>query len=122
MATDILPPIYEILHAAVPVEAIVGINIYRHGRAPQTTLARYIVWSVIGDDVQNTLSELPSVDKLSVQIDCYHTTDGGVADLARAVRDAMAPHSYMVGIVVDEREAGTNLYRMGLQFDYWHSR
>lgn len=122
MATDILPPLYELLHGAAAVVAIVGAKIYRHGRAPQGTVAPYIVWNAIGADVQNTLSELPSVDKLAIQVDCYHTTDGGVATLARAARDAIEPRAHMVGIVVDEKEVETSLYRMSLQFDYWHSR
>lgn len=119
-----LPPIYQHLKAAPAVTALLGANpkVYRHGLAPQGTAAPYVVWMVISGDPQNNLSDAPGMDRLTLQVDCYATTDGGVETLARAVRDALEPHAHMTGLPVDERETDTGLYRMALQFDYFLSR
>jgi hypothetical protein len=122
VATTFLPPIYALLRAAPEVTALVGTKIYAHGRAPQGAVPPYVVWSVVGGDPENTLSETPDLDRLALQVDCYHTADQGVDALARAVRDALEPRAHMTGIVVNEREVETTYYRIGLQFDFWHSR
>jgi hypothetical protein len=119
-----LPPVFALLKAAPAVTAILGANpkVFRHGIAPQGTVAPYVVWLVVGADPENNLSDPPPVDRIVIQVDCYHTTDGGVEALATAVRDALEPHMHMTGIPVDQREPDTGLYRIGLQFDYWMSR
>jgi hypothetical protein len=120
-----MPPIFATLRASGAVVAIVGSNparIYRHGVVQQGTPAPYIAWSVIGSAPENNLSDPPPADRIAVQVDCYHTTDQGVVDLATAVRDAIEQYAHMTGTVVDERERETNLYRMSLQFDYWLGR
>jgi hypothetical protein len=120
----LLPNIFGLLKAAPAVTAIIGATpkAYRHGTAPQGTVAPYVVWTVISGDPENTLSEAPLVDRLTLQVDCYHTTDGGIEQLAQAVRDALEPHMHLTGIPIDQREPDTGLYRIGLQFDAWHSR
>jgi hypothetical protein len=120
----LLPPVFALLKAAPAVTAILGAlpKVYRHGLAPQGTVAPYVVWMVIAGDPQNTLSETPGVDRLTIQVDCYDTTDGGVETLAAAVRDALEPSMYLTGIPIDDREPDTALYRIGLQFDVWQSR
>lgn len=120
-----LPPIFALLKAAPAVTAIVGANpvkVYRHGTAPQGTTAPYIVWSVISGVPENNLSDLPPVDRVTVQVDAYHTTDQGVVDLAKAIRDAIEPHAHMTGMPVDQRETETQLFRIALQFDVWQGR
>lgn len=120
-----LPNIYQILRESAQVKAIVGASpsrIYRHESAPQDTTKPYITWLVITGLPQNTLSEAPEIDAMSVQIDCWHQTDKGVEALAVAVRDAMEVVSHMTGIILNEREQQTKLYRVALQFDVWLDR
>lgn len=120
-----LPPIFTTLKASPAVTAIVGATpprVYRHGHVPQGTAAPYVAWLVIGADPENNLSDAPPTDRLILQVDCYHSTDGGIVDLAQAVRDALEPHAHLTGIPIDQREAETNLYRIALQFDWWLSR
>jgi hypothetical protein len=120
----LLPNIFGLLKAAPAVTAILGAppKVYRHGIAPQGTVAPYVVWLVVAGEPENNLSGAPSTDRLVLQVDSYHISDGGVEQLAQAVRDALEPSMHMTGIVVDEREPDTALYRIGLQFDSWLSR
>jgi hypothetical protein len=120
-----LPPIFALLKASGAVTSIVGTTparIYRHGIAPQGAVPPYVVWSVISGVPENNLSELPPVDRVTVQVDCYHTADQGVVDLATAVRDALEPYGHLTGMPVDQRETETNLYRIALQFDIFQPR
>lgn len=119
-----LPPVFALLKASAAVTAILGAvpRVYRHGIAPQGTVAPYVTWLVVGSDPENNLSDPPPTDRIVLQVDCWSTTDGGVEDLAQAVRDAIEPTAHMTGIVVNEREPDTGLYRLALQFDYWLSR
>lgn len=117
-----LPPIFKWLKDSSAVQAIVDTRVYRHGSAPQDTTRPYVTWQLVSGIPDNTLSELPEVDRLAVQVDCWHQTDAGVEQLARAVRDAIEPHGHMTNIVINLREPETKLYRIGLQFDIWLDR
>lgn len=117
-----MPAVYALLRSSPAVLALVGQRIYRHGRAPQDTVAPYIAWLIVTGDPENNLSDTPPHDRMVVQIDCYHHTDAGVEQLATAVRDALEPHAHMTGQPVDERETETKLFRMALQFDFWVAR
>ena len=117
-----LPPIYPTLSAWPAVSAIVGTRIYPHADAPQDVTAPYVTWFVAGGAPVNTLSEPPLVDQMTVQIDCWHNTSSGVIALAESVRDAIEPHAHVTGYPINARDAETQLYRFGLQLDWWLSR
>jgi hypothetical protein len=121
-----LPPIYTTLRASSDVVAIVGNRIYRHGSAPQDVVSAvpkvaYVTWFGMIDP-ENNLSGLPPMDRVVVQVDCWHPTDAGVVTLATEVRDAIEPHAHMTGGPNDSKEPETGLYRMTLQFDWLLSR
>jgi hypothetical protein len=118
-----LPPIYTWLKVSA-VQAIIGNppRAYRHGDAPQDTTRPYVTWSIVSGIPENELSDAPKVDRLTVQLDCWHQTDKGVEDLAAAVRNAVEPQGHMTNIVINLREPETRLYRIGLQFDIWLPR
>jgi hypothetical protein len=119
-----LPPIFQTLKAAGAVTPLIGNppRAYRHGAAPQDVIKPYVTWFIVGGVPENTMSETPQIDRLPVQIDCWHTTDSGVEALAVAVRDAMEGVTHMTGIILDEQEPETKLYRISMQFDYWLPR
>lgn len=117
-----LPPIYSTLQASGAVVAMVGTRIYRHGRAPQDVAVPYVTWTLVAGAPENHLSGLPSVDRQTVQIDCWHRTDEGCDALATAVRDAIEPHAHMTGAPIDQRDPDTKLWRMALQLDWWMPR
>lgn len=119
------PPVFVTLKASQEVKNIVGTNrprIYRHGVAPQDTARPYITWSVLSGVPENNLSDLPPVDHVAVQIDCWHQTDAGIEALAMAVRDAVEPVAHMTSTAIDLRETETKLYRISIQFDWWLGR
>lgn len=119
------PPIFATLKASQEVKNIVGTNpprIYRHGSAPQEMTRPYVTWSVISGVPENNLSDLPPIDRVSVEIDCWHQTDAGIETLALAVRDAIEPVAHMTATVIDLRETETKLYRVAMQFDWWLNR
>ena len=114
-----LPPIYPTLSAWPAVSAIVGTRIYPHADAPQDVTAPYVTWFMAGGAPVNTLSDPPLVDQMTVQIDCWHNTSAGVIALAESVRDAIEPHAHITGYPINARDAETQLYRFGLQLDWW---
>jgi len=121
----ILPPVFQALKASTAVKNIVGTNpprIYRHGVAPQDVTKPYVTWFVVTGVPENHLSGTPTTDRISVQVDCWHQTDQGVDTLAEAVRDAAEPSAHMTGIIINEREAETKLYRIAMQFDWFWPR
>lgn len=120
-----LPPIFPILAASSTVTNIIGTNpvrAYRHGAAPQDTSKPYVTWSLISGLPDNTLSELPKVDRLTFEVDCWSMDGTQVENLAIAVRDALEPFCHMTGMPLNNREPETKLYRIALQFDYWLDR
>ena len=117
-----LPPIYPTLSAWPAVSALVGTRIYPHADAPQDVTAPYVTWFMAGGAPVNTLSEPPLVDLMTAQVDCWHATSAGVVQLASAVRDAIEPHAHITGYPINARDAETQLYRFGLQLDWWLSR
>lgn len=121
-----LPPVFQKLKASADVKNIVGSNpprIYRHGAAPQDTSKPYITWALVGAAPENNLSSTPPIDAYIVQVDCWHQTDSGIESLAEAARNALEPYAHMTGIPINQRElSDTKLFRISLQFDWWHER
>jgi len=125
------PPVFQTLKASADVTNIVGTNpprIYRHGSAPQrdvndnTPLQPYVTWMVVTGTPENQLSDVPLIDRVTVQVDCWHPTDKGIVPFAQAVRDAIEPTAHMTAMPVDERDPETKLYRIALEFDWFLDR
>ena len=125
-----LPPVFPALMASSAVKAIVGsppvARVYRHGAAPQGLTEPYITWALVTGQPYNTLSELPAVDRQTVQIDCWYQAlligANQIEVLADAVRDAIEPHAHMTATLLNLQEPGTKLYRISMQFDWFLSR
>jgi hypothetical protein len=124
-----LPPVFRTLKAADPVTAIVQARIWRHGDAeqgPPVDLVNerrpYITWFVAGAAPANQLSGTPGADLMPVQLDLWHPTDKGIEELGTAVRDAIEPYAHWTGLVADQRDKESGLFRLSLQFDWWRLR
>lgn len=120
-----LPSVFQILKASTAVKAIVGSaspRIYRFSTAPEDVVAPYVTWFLIVGTPENNLSDPPPLDRMAVQIDCWHQTDAGCDSLATAVRDAMELVCHMTGVVVNNRDPDTKLYRLAMQFDVFNGR
>ena len=124
-----LPKVRATLKASSPVVTLVGDRIWRHNNAPQDIVADarerglgYVTWFLVTGDPQNTLSELPSKDRMTIQIDNWHPSDSACEQLATMVRNAIEPYAHMTGQPIDGRDPATKLYRMALQFDWFVDR
>jgi hypothetical protein len=121
-----LPLVFPLLAYDARVASIVGDRIFRFGEAPQRVQAPYITWSVVASTPENTLSELPVVDRHEVQIDCWSANDGAgdpdVEVLAEAVRDAIEPRHHMTALIGADRDPETRRYRVSMQFTFWSDR
>lgn len=124
-----LPKVRSTLQASSAVVALVGPRVYRHNNAPQDLISDarargigYVTWFLVTGDPQNTLSELPSKDRMTIQVDCWHPDDVTCEQIAINVRNAIEPYAYMTGQPIDARDPATKLYRMALQFDWFVDR
>lgn len=117
-----LPPIYAALTADSTLALLLGDRIYRHDDATQDSGRPYVAWSTTIAP-ENTLSELPGIDRCTVTVNIYSEDDEEVAQLAQLVRDAIEPHAHLINVPIDNRDRpATKLYRMALQFDWWLPR
>lgn len=119
------PDVFRALKASTGVKAFVGTNpprVYRQGRAPAQVDRPYITWLPASVAPENNLSDLPPSDRVRIQLDCWHQTDGGVDLMATAVRDAMEPHGHMLTATPHPREPVTELYRVSMDFDWFVDR
>lgn len=120
-----LPPIFQTLQAVPALVALLGptpFRVFPHGASPQDQLRPYVTWQLITGTPENTLSELPSIDRQTVQVDCWSPNGADVESLALLIRSALEPKAHMTGVIADYRETDTKLYRISLQFDWWQSR
>ena len=119
-----LPPVYATLAADSGILDLLGDppRISRHGRAPQDSARPYVTWGLVVGVPENTLSEAPGIDRCTVQVDCWSLDSSDAVELAQAVRDVIEPEAHMTAVIVDEREAGTKLYHIAMQFDWFLSR
>lgn len=124
-----LPVVLPILAADPEVTGILGttpVRFYPHGRAPQDVQAPYATWFIVSGIPENTIDEVPRIDRFSVQIDCWSSNSGEGAEevkaLATAIRDALEPFAHMTAIAVDGIDPDTQRNRLGLQFTFWEDR
>ena len=113
------PPVYALLSASPAVVALVADRIGAHGEVFPGELRPYLTWKMVSGFADNTLDKgrAPN-DRVTVQIDCYHPTEAGLRALSNAARSAVESGAYYTGLVADERDPDTQLYRLGLQFDF----
>jgi hypothetical protein len=123
-----LPPVFAALKASPDVMAIVGNppRIYKHADAPQrpegTPALPYVTWFLLSATPENQLSGTPPTDRMTLQVDCWHTTGKGIETLAAAVRDAIEPSAHLTAMPIDLRDPETKLFRIALQFDWFNDR
>lgn len=116
------PPIYTLLQASVAVRNLLGARprIYRD-EAPQDPERPYGVWLVVSGVPENTLSETPGHERVTVQLDLYAATQEVSAAVAQAVRAQLETATHITAWRSD-RDAETRAYRVSFDFDYWLAR
>ena len=119
-----LPPIFRTLNIPA-IQALVGTNparIYDFGHAPDGTAAPYIVFFQVGGAPHEQISGAPESDTDTVQIDCYAKDRAQIRTLAKAVQTALDAAGQSNRLVVQDYEADTGLYRIGLELAWISSR
>jgi len=117
-----LPPVYRDLKNSTRVVEIVADRIFRRGVVALPQSGPYLTWFLVTGVPENTLSETPAVDRMTVQIDVWAPTDKQCEVLATAVRDALEDKAHMTGMPIDGRDPDTKLWRLALEFDYFVGR
>lgn len=119
-----MPPIYTTLQASATVRGLLGARprVYRHGEAPQGVASPYATWLIVSGVPENSLSETPSIDRSTVQIDVYTATDAECLLVAEAIRDQMETVTHMTAWRNPPRDPETRRYRISMDFDYWLPR
>lgn len=118
------PPVLTILQADATVRSLLGNTprVFKHGQAPQDGARPYGTWLVVAGLPENSLGETPTIDRCTVQIDLYASTQSMVEECAIAVRDAMEPSAHMTAWRNPPREETTKMFRVSIDFDYWNPR
>ena len=116
---EMIPPVYQLLAASPAVGAIVGDRIGASGEVFANETRPYVTWQCISGFGELTLDRgRAALDRVTVQVDCWHNTTAGRRKLAEAVRAALEGDGVYTGLAADERDAETGLYRWGFQFDF----
>ena len=111
------PPVYRTLRTP-EVVALVGDRIGRHGEIPQDEVRPYITWQIASDAPHDQLSGLPPSDFTTVQLDMYASEDATIEALATAVRAALDAALVCNRVIINNRDADTRAYRVGIDADF----
>jgi len=117
----VIPPIYEWLNVAA-VNAIAGTRLYPFGDAGDSPAYPYATWFLPSSGAENYLSEVPTIDRDRVQIDCWAQTPQDALDLATAVRNVMDARGHQHVRIVHPIDPDTKSYRVQLDYTVWQPR
>lgn len=93
------PPIFAVCSASSAVKAILGetpTKVYPFGNAPQGVKLPYAVWQVIDGEPGNFITNVPDIDRYTLQVDVYAETFAQAESAVEALRDAIEPHAHIV--------------------------
>lgn len=120
-----IPPVFPICSNNAGVTALLGSNpcrVYPFGEAPQGVASPYATWATVSGVPENYLGDLPDTDNHSVQMDVWGDTSKSVLEAAKALRDALEPHAYIVAWRGTSRDTETKRYRFSFDVDFIESR
>lgn len=120
-----IPPLFEILNASVPVKLILGnkpLRVFPWGQAPQNVTIPYATYGVFNGNPENSLGEVPSIDRLGTQVDVWAKDTDSLLACSVAIRNAIEPHAHMISVDNFDRSPETGLYRCRMDFDFFTAR
>ena len=121
-----LPPVQSILEAVNP-EHLQG-RIFQTvapedaSKDAQGNQLDYIVWTLISQNPNNTLADMPEDDAQRVQIDYYSASQTRVRQHMTSVRDAFEAVAYVVDGPVPDYEPDTRLHRQRIDVAFITNR
>jgi len=116
-----IPNVYQIVATDSDAAAVVNGRFYKSGVAPQNVAVPYATWFFVYGDPANGLSEAPSADRFTIQVDCWAATSAAVDELYVALSTCFEKVAY-VTMIADQRDASTNRFRKAMQVALWSLR
>jgi hypothetical protein len=119
------PDVFPLLAADSDCEALLGsmpMRVYPFGEAPQHVTLPYVTWQTVAAIPENYVDCPPDIDSITVQLDVWGATQGSVAEVRDAVRNALEYDAHVVALNFEGREPDTRLYRVSLTVDFWTER
>lgn len=119
------PPLFTIVSGNSLVSSIFGTNPVRvlpFGSADENTILPYAVWQVVAGLPENYLGNLPDADTFLTQIDVYAKTGTVARNGAKALRDALEPHAYIVSWRGESKDQTTGNFRYSFDINFITAR
>ena len=118
-------PIFTTISASAGVKALIGSNpvrCYPFGMAPQGVQLPYVVWQSITGSPENYINQTPDIDKFSIQVDVYATTETSARNVAKALRDVIEPLAYITSWRGESIDPDTLHKRFSFDVDWFVKR
>ena len=118
-------PINAVCAKDAGVTALLGaspVRLYPFGDAPQDGPKPYAVWQTIGGAPENYLAGRPDVDGYTLQVDVYAAAGKDARAVAKALRDAIEPHAYIIRWGGESRDPATKSYRYSFDVSWFVPR
>lgn len=120
------PLIFAYAAGSSAVTALLGsapVRFFEFGEAEEQKPATpYAVWQTVYGTPENLLNETPRADSWGVQVDSYAKTSSQARAVAKALRDAVEPHGYVVSWNGESHELDTRLYRYSFTVEFLDAR
>lgn len=98
------------------------VRFFPYGSAPDKVSRPYCTYGVISGLPENTLDQVPVIDRMGTQIDVWASTVESCEAVATRIRDVLEPLGHMTAFTSASRELETQLFTSRLEFDFWVDR
>jgi len=121
------PPVFDTVKDIAGVRAVLKtgsgpVRVYGFGLAPPNVLKPYAVFQQVYGEPENNLSQRPTDDYYTTQIDVYDEPSPVGAErilqVAQALRDAIEPVAYITAWRGMDRDPETANYRFSFEVDW----
>ncbi|HDC4490008.1 tail completion protein gp17 [Enterobacter kobei] len=117
-----IAPIFPICSASSEVINLLGANpvrLYPFKLQTDQVVYPYAVWTNLpGGGPENYLKQRPDADSFSIQVDVYAKSAEEVISVAKALRDSIEPHAYIVRWGEQDRDDETKSYHYSFDVDW----
>lgn len=117
-----IAPIFPVCSESPEVVSLLGTNptrLYPFKLQMDNIAYPYAVWTNLpGGGPENYLNQRPDADSFSIQVDVYAKTAEEVIAVAKALRDAIESHAYIVRWGEQDRDDETKSYHYSFDVDW----
>jgi len=114
-------PIFEVCQKSPEVMSFLGpkiLRMYMFYSKPEKATYPYATVQNYAGSPEMYLGTLPDVDTWSLQIDVFSLSFNEATSVAKAIRDAIEPHSYITRWGVQTLDDDTKSYRYSFDADW----